>query len=114
MAFRACGNLACLHIRNFRCAIAVCVKLRGLRAFGGTSRAFVGGFMSFGGRVGCSVVGGVWGTRWLYQCGETLFLRFVYIFCSVGGVLSAREHRAVGGSSDGGVKGNPLNNPRFG
>ena len=46
-------------------------------------------------------------------CG-TLILRFVYIFRSVGGVLSVWEHRAVGGSSDGGVKGKPLNNPRFG
>ena len=42
------------------------------------------------------------------------FFAFVYIFCSVGGVLSVWEHRAVGGSSDGGVKGIPLNDPRFG
>ena len=44
----------------------------------------------------------------------TSILRFIYIFRSVGGVLSAWEHRAVGGSSDGGVKGTPLNNPLFG
>ena len=44
----------------------------------------------------------------------TFVFAFVYIFRSVGGVLSAMQHRAVGGSSDGGVKGTPLNNPRFG
>ena len=44
----------------------------------------------------------------------TSVFAFVYIFRSVGGVLSAWEHRAVGGSSDGGVKGIPLNNPLFG
>ena len=44
----------------------------------------------------------------------TSVLRFVYIFRSVGGVLSAMQHRAVGGSSDGGVKGTPLNNPLLG
>ena len=61
--YRVCGNLARLHIRNFRCAFAVCVKLRGFCAFGGTSGAFGGrigllggGFMSFGGRL--VVVGG--------------------------------------------------------
>ena len=54
------------------------------------------------------------GTRWLCLCGKTSFFAFVYIFRSVGGVLSAWEHRAVGGSSDGGVKGIPLNNPHFG
>ena len=54
------------------------------------------------------------GTRLLLSCLKTSVLRFVYIFRSVGGVLSAWEHRAVGGSSDGGVKGIPLNNPRFG
>ena len=45
------GNLASLHIRNFRCAFAVCVKLRGFCAFGGTSGAFGGGIVSFGGRL---------------------------------------------------------------
>ena len=44
----------------------------------------------------------------------TSVLKFVYIFRSVGGVLSAMQHRAVGGASDGGVKGIPLNNPLFG
>ena len=45
---------------------------------------------------------------------ETSVLRFVYIFRLVGGVLSVWQHRAVGGASDGGVKGTPLNNPLFG
>ena len=53
-------------------------------------------------------------TRWLLSCFETSVFAFVYIFRSVGGVLSAWQHRAVGGSSDGGVKGIPLNNPLFG
>ena len=67
VAFCVCGNLASLHIRNFRCAFAVCVKLRGFCPFGGTSGAFGGGFMSFGvrssfphfGKLGgfCRVVG---------------------------------------------------------
>ena len=60
---------------------------------------------------------------WLVECGElggfcrcggTSIFAFVYIFRSVSGVLSTWQHRAVGGSSDGGVKGIPLNNPRFG
>ena len=45
---------------------------------------------------------------------ETSVFAFVYIFRSVGGVLSVWQHRAVGGSSDGGVKGTPLNNPLLG
>ena len=109
-----CGNLACLHIRNFRCAFVVCVKLRGFCAFGGTSGAFGGGFMSLGGRVWSFFFSAFRGTRWLFWGIGTLIFAFVYIFRSVGGVLSAREHRAVGGSSDGGVKGIPLNNPHFG
>ena len=125
MAFCVRGNLDCLHKRNFRCAFVVCVKLRGFRGFGGTSGAFGGGFMSFGGRF-VSFGGRVWslGGRSSFplfgelggfcRCCGTLILRFVYIFRSVGGVLLAREHRAVGGSSDGGVKGIPLNNPHFG
>ena len=73
--------------------------------------------MSLGGRLFGGVVvllSAFRGTRWLYRCNGTSILRFVYIFCSVGGVLSVWEHRAVGGSSDGGVKGKPLNNPHFG
>ena len=53
-------------------------------------------------------------TRWLLSCFETSFFAFVYISRSVGGVLSAWQHRAVGGASDGGVKGIPLNNPLLG
>ena len=53
-------------------------------------------------------------TRWLLSCCWNSFFAFVYIFRSVGGVLSAWQHRAVGGSSDGGVKGIPLNNPLLG
>ena len=53
-------------------------------------------------------------TQWLLSFLETSVFAFVYIFRSVGGVLSAWQHRAVGGSSDGGVKGIPLNNPLFG
>ena len=44
----------------------------------------------------------------------TSVFAFVYIFRYGGRVLSAWQHRAVGGSSDGGVKGIPLNNPHFG
>ena len=66
----------------------VCVKLRGFCAFGGTWSAFGGGFMSFGGWCFCpsfphfGELGGF--------CGGigTSVLRFVYIFRSVGGVLS--------------------------
>ena len=54
------------------------------------------------------------GTRWLCGGVGTSVFAFVYIFRSVGGVLSAMQHRAVGGASDGGVKGTPLNNPLFG
>ena len=40
-------------------------------------------------------------------------LRFVYIFRFGFGGQTKTEHRAVGGSSDGGVKGKPLNKPRM-
>ena len=53
------------------------------------------------------------GTRCFCGVVETSVLRFVYIFRYGGGVLSVWQHRAVGGSSDGGVKGIPLNNPLF-
>ena len=85
--------------------------------FGGTSVAFVGMVELWARSVVCGgrssfplfgELGGFWGIV------ETSVLRFVYIFRSVGGVLSVWEHRAVGGSSDGGVKGIPLNNPLFG
>ena len=90
------GNLARLHMRNFRCAFAVWWNFGGFRAYGGTWGAFgscivlLGGrFMSFGGRGGRSSfphfgeLGGF--------CGgiETSVFAFVYIFRSVGGVLSA-------------------------
>ena len=84
------------------------------RVRGGRFGAFGGGFMSFG---------GLWWSSSFPLFGElggfcgvigTSVLRFVYIFRSVGRVLSVWQHRAVGGSSDGGVKGIPLNNPLFG
>ena len=83
--------------------------------------AFGDGFMSFGGGF-CGVGGRVWscsfsafrGTRWLCGGVGTSVFAFVYIFRYGGGVLSVWQHRAVGGSSDGGVKGIPLNNTRFG
>ena len=40
-------------------------------------------------------------------------LRFVYIFRFGFGGQTKTERRAVGGSSDGGVKGKPLNKPRM-
>ena len=119
------GNLAFLHIRNYRCAFVVCVKLRWLlgcvrnleRVRWSFWRVRLSGVVVrwcgrlFGGRSSFPLfgeLGGFWGIV------ETSVLRFVYIFRSVGGVLSVWEHRAVGGSSDGGVKGIPLNNTRFG
>ena len=107
-------NLARLHMRNFRCAFAVCVKLRGFCALGGTSGALGGGIVSLGGRGWSFFFSAFRGTRWLLSVIETSVFAFVYIFRSVGGVLSTWQHRAVGGSSDGGVKGIPLNNPLFG
>ena len=35
-SFCVCGNLACLHIRNFRCAFAVWGNFGGFRGYGGT------------------------------------------------------------------------------
>ena len=85
--------------------------------YSGTSVAFVV-YEELGARsvVGCGCVpfphfgelGGFCG-----GVGTSVFA-FVYIFRSVGRVLSVWQHRAVGGSSDGGVKGIPLNNPLFG
>ena len=82
---------------------------------------FGGGFMSFGGR-GWSFGGWCFCPSFPHFgelggfCGVigTSVFAFVYIFRSVGGVLSAWKHRTVGGSSDGGVKGIPLNNPLLG
>lgn len=76
----------------------------------------------------------VWCVRWLpflpFQCVQPFrhscilgtfvgakelkggyYLRYVYIFRFGVGVLVVGRCRAVGGSSDGGVKGKPLNNP---
>ena len=103
--------------------LSVCIRglveLWWLRGGCGTWSAFGGGCMSLG---GCIVMVVRWSfffsafreTRWLLSFLETSVFAFVYIFRSVGGVLSGGQHRAVGGSSDGGVKGIPLNNPLFG
>ena len=73
-----------------------------------------GRFVLFGGCGWSFFFSDFWETRWLLSCWWNFLFAFVYIFRSVGGVLSAWQHRAVGGSSDGGVKGVPLNNPLFG
>ena len=80
-------------------------------SFGGHFGGFGGRVWSFGGHPSFPHFGELGGF-----CGVigTSVLRFVYIFRYGGGVLSAWKHRAVGGSSDGGVKGTPLNNPLFG
>ena len=117
-----CGNLACLHIRNFRCAFVVCVKLRGFCAFGGTSGAFGGrigllggGFMSFGGRL--VVVGG----HLLFRFSGNLVafvvlskLRFLHLFTYsarlVGCFLQGSIGRS-GGLPTEGLRGYPLTIP---
>ena len=104
------GNLSLLHMRNLECAIALFAKLRVY-------------FIVWG-----------WRVRWLaflpFQCVQPFrhsciwgtfvgvkelkrddILMFVYIFRLSVGVFAVWRCRAVGGASDGGVKGKPLNNP---
>ena len=126
------GNLGCVRARrNLERSFCMGGNL-GFCGFRGTSGCFRGiwklerlvwahrnlglwcGWKLRGGRVWSFFFSAFRGTRWLLSGIGTSILRFIYTFRSVGGVLSAWQHRAVGGSSDGGVKGIPLNNPHFG
>ena len=111
-------------MRNFGCAIVVYVELRG--DFRETSGCFLGllcgvvwlvcpclrflSFLLFLPFPHSCVLGAFVGVEELKRDD---ILRFVYIFRFGFGEHTKTERRAVGGSSDGGVKGKPLNKPRM-
>ena len=108
MVICARGNLAFLHIRNFRCAFVLCVKLRGFCAFGGTSGAFGGRVWSFGGHLLFRFSGNSVAFRVLSG------LLFLHLFTYSARLVGCFRHGSIGrsgGLPTEGLRGYPLTIP---